>query len=102
MQGEYWYIAQPRGKHYLNNMIKSMCQEANMDDHFTNHSLRASGASSLFQSEVPEKIIQGFTGHRSLNVLRQYEQVGTTQKQVANNCLLVQCIVFPLKFKSLT
>ena len=49
-----------------------MCQEANLD-HFTNHNLRASDASSLFQSEVPEKIIQEFTGHKSLNAQRQYE-----------------------------
>jgi len=30
-QGEYWYIAQPRGKYYLNNMVKNICQEANLD-----------------------------------------------------------------------
>ena len=49
-QGKYWYIAQPRGKHYLNDMIKNMCREADIDGYFTNHSLRASGASTLFQS----------------------------------------------------
>ena len=46
-----------------------MRHEADIDGCFTNHSLRASGASTLFQSEVPEKIIQQITGHRSLNAL---------------------------------
>lgn len=45
----------------------------------TNHSLRATGASALFEANVPEKIIQERTGHRSLKALRLYER--TTDEQ---------------------
>lgn len=45
----------------------------------TNHSLRATGASALFEANVPEKLIQERTGHRSVKALRLYER--TTDKQ---------------------
>lgn len=82
-----WYSAQPRGKHFLNNIVKTMFQEANIQGNFTNHSLRASGATELFRHEVPEKIIQEHTGHRSICSLRQYEKVGLEQKQATCNIL---------------
>ena len=37
-------------------MVKTMCTEANIEGRFTNHSLRATGATELFQKEVPEKL----------------------------------------------
>ena len=40
-----------------------------------------------FQSEAPEKVIQEFTGHRSLKALRQYEKVASQQKQAACSIL---------------
>ena len=68
-------------------MVKKMCNAAGIEGKFTNHSLRASGATALFQSEAPEKVIQEFTGHRSVKALRQYEKVGSQQKQAACNIL---------------
>ena len=80
---KHWYSRQPRGKHTLNDMVKTMCAEAGIEGHFTNHSLRATGATQLFEKNVPEKIIQEFTGHRSVKGLRQYEKVAVKQKQAA-------------------
>ena len=54
---------------------------------YTNHSLRATGASELFQSETPEHVIQQFTGYRSIQALCQYENISTKQKQAACNIL---------------
>ena len=45
----------------------------------TNHSLRATAATALFQADVPEKVIQERTGHRSLDALRKYER--STERQ---------------------
>ena len=47
----------------------------------TNHSLRVSGASAFFDAGVPERIIQGRTGHRCLESLRVYERVTNQQNQ---------------------
>ena len=43
-----WYSAQLRGKYFLNNIVKIMFQEANIQGNFTNHSLRASGLKLLY------------------------------------------------------
>ena len=66
-----WYSEQPRGVNYLNEMVKTMFSKGIFtESKFTNYSLRASGTTELFQKEVPEKVIQEITGHRSLKVLR--------------------------------
>ena len=86
-QKDYWYYinnsAQPRGKHQLNEMVNNTCKEAEINGHYSNHSLRASGVSVLFQSEVPEKIIQDVTGHRSVKALRK------SWRKLLATCLLV-------------
>ena len=41
----------------------------------------------MFQAGVPEKLIQQRTGHRSLEVLRQYEQTSELQLVDISNVL---------------
>ena len=41
-----------------------MCSEAGIHEK-TNHSLKDTGASALFNAGVPEKLIGDVTGHRS-------------------------------------
>ena len=67
-----------------------MCKEAKIEGHFTNHSLRATGATELFRNNVPEKVIQEFTGHQSLKCLRQCEKSSMEQKMCASN-ILTRC-----------
>ncbi len=50
------------GKHKLGSMVKDMCLKTGVD-HKSNHSLRATGGTTLFHSNVPE-MIQNVTGHR--------------------------------------
>ena len=64
-----------------------MCTEAGIPRK-TNHSLRATGATTLFQSKVPEKIIQKTTGHRSLEALRKYEHTSTEQHQAVSKVMM--------------
>ena len=68
-------------------MVKEMCGEAGIGKK-TNHSLRASGASAMFRANVPEKIIQRTTGHRSIEALRTYEQVSTEQQKAVSKVLM--------------
>ena len=74
-----WYSSVPVGKNTLNNKIKLMCERAKIVGNKTNHSLRATGATALFDSGIPEKVIQDRTGHRSVEALRTYEH--TSEKQ---------------------
>ena len=73
-----WYYVSPVGEHKLGRMVKETFSEIGITGK-TNHSLRATGASALFEANVPEKIIQERTGHRSVKALRMYER--TTEHQ---------------------
>ena len=77
-----WFQSTPIGKNELGKMVQNMCLDAGIQGNKTNHSLRATGASTLFHANIPEKIIQERTGHRSLVALRQYERT-TDEQQVA-------------------
>ena len=67
--------------------MQIMCQEAGVDGKKTNHSLRATGATQLYQSGVPEKLIQERTGHRSLEALRVYERTNKAQHKAVSSTL---------------
>ena len=82
-----WFSSTPIGKNKLNVMVKEMCAEAGISGNFTNHSLRAYGATALFQAGVSEKLIQQCTGHRSLDALRHYERTSETQLLDVSNIM---------------
>ena len=82
-----WYTTTPIGRNRLNSMLKEMCQEAGLSTKFTNHSLRAYGATTLFQAGVSEKLIQQRTGHRCLEALRQYEWTSELQLADVSNVM---------------
>ena len=76
-----WFSKQPMGRNKLGQMMKNMGVQAGLSKMYTNHSLRAFGASKMFQQGVPEKLIQERTGHRSIEALRKYEQTSDEQKE---------------------
>ena len=82
-----WFAATPVGKHTLNDKVKKMCLAAGVQGNKTNHSLRATGATQMYESGVPEKIIQERTGHRSLEGLRSYERSNAQQHQAVSTIL---------------
>ena len=61
-------------------MVKAMCLKAGLAGSYTNHSLRASGATDLFSFGVSEALVQHCTGHRSLEGLRSCERVTAEQE----------------------
>ena len=60
---ESWYACQPVGKHKLNSMVATMCAEAGISERKTNHSLRVTGATSMYSGGVTEREIQQRTVH---------------------------------------
>ena len=50
------------------------------DIHFTNHSLRRSCATNLYDNGVPEQVIQETTGHRSVEGVRAYKRTSSAMK----------------------
>ena len=66
---------------------RKVCEEAGLSERKTNHSLRVTGATSLYSGGVPEREIQQRTGHCSLEALRKYERTAEEQHQAISNML---------------
>ena len=81
-----WYEGVPVGKETLRTMLAKMCEQAGVKRK-SNHSLRATGATEMFAANVPEKLIQSRTGHRSLEALRLYERPSHEQHQAVSKVL---------------
>ena len=60
-----------------------MCQ-GRFDGKFTNHSLRATSASRMYQSNVPEQVIKEVTGHRS-DCVRIYKRTSDDIRENTSN-----------------
>ena len=82
-----WYDEVPVGKNTLAAMVKEMCMEAGFNNK-TNHSLCATGTSAMFRANVPEKIIQKTTGHRSIEALRSYERISEEQHRAVSKVMM--------------
>ena len=82
-----WYDSVAVGKNKLAGMVSEMCEAGGVKRR-TNHSLRATGASALFQGNVPEKVIQQTTGHRSVEALRVYERPSDDQQRKVSKLMM--------------
>ena len=77
-----WFVNMPVGINTLNNVVSKVSKSLDVTlPNYTNHSLRATAASCMFEKRVPEKIIVERTGHRSLSGLRAYEKSLLKSKQ---------------------
>ena len=81
-----WYMSVPVGKNTLSSMVPKMFKSAGLEEK-TNHSLRSTASTALFEAGVPEKVIQNATGHRSLKALRIYERVSKEQEENVSRVL---------------
>ena len=75
------------GEKYPTCKVKNMCKAAEINGHKTNHSLRATATTEMFRSGAPEKLIQEWTGHRSLEALRCYERLDEAQHRAVCSVL---------------
>ncbi len=76
------YSCQPLGIHKIESAIKNLYLEAGLKGKRSNHSLRATAATRLYEAEVDEQLIQEHTGHRS-NAIRGYKRTSSNlQKKV--------------------
>jgi hypothetical protein len=55
-----------------------LCEQAGFKGHFTNHSLRATAATRLYDAGVDEQLIAEKTGHRS-SAVRSYKRTQNAQ-----------------------
>ncbi len=67
--------------------MSEITAESGVTARYTNHSLRATAVTRMFNKGVPEKLIAEKTGHRSLKALRAYERTSVIQEKSAGNCI---------------
>lgn len=59
-----WYADAPVGVHVLQKTVGKFCEQAGFSDHFTNHSLRATAATRLYDAGVDEQLFTENTVHK--------------------------------------
>ena len=79
--GNVWFLKEPMGKNMLSSMMKKIVEAAGWIGYYTNHSLRATVATTLYQEGVDEQLIMERTGHRSIQAVRSYKR--TSEKQLS-------------------
>ena len=62
-KGKIWFSIIPVGHNTLSKTVTRLCEAAGIDGYKTNHSLRVTAATQLFQAGVDEQLIMKQTGH---------------------------------------
>ena len=78
-----WYSSTPIGINNLRKVVSTMLRDAGLNGFFTNHSLRRTCATRLFQSGESVKIIKEITGHISDSV-HNYQTTSDAQRMHAS------------------
>ncbi len=64
----------------LEGIVSRLCTEAGIPGFRTNHSLRATAATRLYNAGVEEQQVMEITGHRSTEGVRNYKRTSSAQK----------------------
>ena len=86
-KGDIWYTNMPVGHNTLSRIVTKLCNKAGIPGYKTNHSLRVTSATRLFQSGIDEQLIMSHTGHRSVDGVRSYKRVSNEQKKAVSSAL---------------
>ena len=82
-----WYSNRPLGYHKLGTTVARLCKSAGIPGHKTNHSLRVTAATRLYDSGIDEQLVMETTGHRSTEGVRTYKRTSVTQRETVSDIL---------------
>ena len=82
-----WFSTKPIGRNTLDRTVARLCQKAGIPGYRTNHSLRATTATRLYQAGVDEHFVMERTGHRSLEGVRSYKRTSMAQQENLSDIL---------------
>ena len=86
VKGNTWFSSQPIGRNTLSHVVSKLAEQAGLKGNFSNHSLRATSASRLYNANVDEQLICKVTGHRS-NAVRGYKHTSNSKLKSLSNIL---------------
>jgi hypothetical protein len=82
-----WYTSKPVGVNTLMKFLPRLSEKCNLSRIYKNHSLRATGATVLHQSNHSPTEIMAVTGHKSVSSLQVYQHTSSKQKLVMGHTL---------------
>ena len=77
----------PLGHYKLAEVVPRLMKSASIPGYFTNHSLRVTAATQLYDPQVDEATIMERTGHRSVEGIRIYKRTSDKLKELPSNIL---------------
>jgi hypothetical protein len=75
-----WYCNAPVGEKKLKTFLSSLSKATNLSKVYTNHSIRATGASILSKCMFGPSQVMSVTGHKSVQSLSVYQRVSDQEK----------------------
>ena len=95
-KGEVWYSKVALGHNGLQQTIPRLMKNAGYTGYYTNHSMRVSAASCLFDSGVDEQAIMSVTGHSSTDGVRCYKRMSEKLKELTSDVLTQTGVEVPV------
>ena len=89
-RSDCWYQSRPIGHNPLGQTIKKLCTRAGATGYYTNHSLRRTCETRLYNKGIDEQQIMSITGHRSIDGVRVYKEICHNQQEQVSKMLDVQ------------
>ena len=89
-----WYTSSPLGINRVHSVVTEMLKNSGLDGFFTNHSLRRTCATRLFQAGADVKLVKEITGHVSDSV-HKYQTTSDDQRMHLSS--IIQGDVLPIK-----
>ena len=86
-RGKVWFSKTPVGHNTLAKTVARICRVGGVEGYKTNHSLRVTTATRLFQSGIDEQLIMDRTGHRSVDGVRTYKRISEDKKKHTSKIL---------------
>ena len=78
-----WYFDQPYGNNKVGKTVRELCHKDGFEGKFTNHSLRATSASRMYQNNKPEQVIKEVTYHKS-DCVKMYKRTSDNIREEAS------------------
>ena len=82
-----WFERSPIAHNLLQNRFKELCKQAGLVGNFSNHSIRATAVTRMYQSGLTEKLIMKRSGHRSTDGVRAYQREDASGQIEVSNAL---------------
>ena len=82
-----WYTKQRVGINTIKEFVSKICADSGLQNTYSNHSLRATAITRMFNGNIPEKVIADKSGHRSIKGLRAYEKTSVQLEQAAGELI---------------